>query len=153
MPTQRSQPPDTSTPAHPETEAEELMLRFAELGTLLRDAIRRSVRESGGDPDLITNSALRLLLRLDLDGAMRPGEIQTLTGLSSGGVTKLLDRLECGDLIERRRDISGDGRGVGVHITGHGHDLVEASAHALESWLPDVQRVVKDFTTRIDASF
>lgn len=127
-------------------EGERLLLQFAELGVLLREALLKAVEASGGDPELVSNISLRLLLRLELNGTMRPSEIQELTGLSSGGVTKMLDRLEAGGLIERRYDVPEDGRGVTVYITAEGHRLVRSSGMSLEAWVPDVQRVVKDIS-------
>lgn len=129
-----------------ENGGERLLLQFAELGVLLREALLTSVEASGGDPDLVSNVSLRLLIRLVLTGPMRPGEIQELTGLSSGGVTKMLDRLEAGNLIERRQDVPKDGRAVTVYITAHGRRLVSNSGASLESWIPDVRRVMKEIS-------
>lgn len=53
----------------------------------------------------------------------RPSELIEATGLSSGGVSQLLDRLEDGDLIRRRGNLSPDRRAVQIELTarGRGH--------------------------------
>ena len=136
---------DTDTVGRFQSERPEyLLLQFAELSALLRDAVLDTLNESGTDSELISNASLRLLLRLDLEGPMRPRAIQDLTGLSSGGVTKLVDRLARADLVGRRHDVPDDARGIGVHITDEGRRLVATISAGLESWIPEVHRVVKD---------
>ena len=126
-----------------------LLAQYAETTALLRSALMAALGESGTDTEQVDNTSLRLLVRLDLTGPMRPRAIQDLTGLSSGGVTKLIDRLESARLVERRHDISHDARGIGVHITGEGRRLVSTIASGLEALVPEIQRVVKDFTKAI----
>lgn len=54
-------------------------------------------------------------LRLLEKGPATPGEVACYTGLTSGSVTALLDRLETGGLVERRRSVS-DRRSVEIAI-------------------------------------
>jgi DNA-binding MarR family transcriptional regulator len=49
--------------------------------------------------DLVSDGPVTVLCALDLDGPTRPGQLQGLTGLSSGGVSKLLDRLSEAKLV------------------------------------------------------
>lgn len=49
-------------------------------------------------------SDAQVLSLVTLNGAMTPGQIARLTGLSTGSVTALLDRLERGTYIRRMRD-------------------------------------------------
>lgn len=49
-------------------------------------------------------SDAQVLSLLTVNGPMTPGEIAKLTGLTTGSVTSLLDRLEIGAYINRERD-------------------------------------------------
>lgn len=87
---------------------------------------------AAGDADLIGNLPLLALCDLDLAGQRRPTEIQELTGLSSGGVTKLLDRLEKRGLVERSfGSLAEDRRAVVVGITAEGRRIAGLMAAAL----------------------
>ena len=57
--------------------------------------------EVAPDPELLNNISVIVLCSLDVDGPRRPGELQELTGLSSGGVSKLLDRMEHAGVVKR----------------------------------------------------
>jgi DNA-binding MarR family transcriptional regulator len=57
---------------------------------------------------------------------LNPTQLMATTMLSSGGMTKRLDRLEDAGLVERRPDPS-DRRGTLVGLTKKGQDLVEAA--------------------------
>jgi DNA-binding MarR family transcriptional regulator len=46
----------------------------------------------------------QFLTLLNLHGPLTPGELSKLTGMTTGTVTGVLDRLEKADLVERRRD-------------------------------------------------
>lgn len=54
----------------------------------------------------ITPSELETLDLFNLYGAMTPGKLAELTGLSTGGVTRLIDRLERGGFVRREPDAS-----------------------------------------------
>ena len=84
----------------------------------------RAMLEVSPDPELVTNASLVVLCSLDLDGPRRPGVLQELTGLSSGGVSKLLDRMEGAGVVKRAYGgVPGDNRGVLVSITRRGRAL------------------------------
>src|SRR4051812_4385888 len=80
--------------------------------------VSRAMLEVSPDPELVTNASMIVLCSLDLDGPRRPGLLQDLTGLSSGGVSKLLDRMEGAGVVKRAYGgVPGDNRGVLVSIT------------------------------------
>jgi DNA-binding MarR family transcriptional regulator len=63
---------------------------------------------------------------------MRPTAIQEMTGLSSGGVTKLVERLEQKGLVTRKTGaIDGDRRGVLVELTRRGRNTVRSVSDAM----------------------
>jgi DNA-binding MarR family transcriptional regulator len=57
---------------------------------------------------------------------LNPTQLMSTTMLSSGGMTKRLDRLEHAGLVERRPD-PGDRRGTLVGLTKKGRDAVDAA--------------------------
>lgn len=127
------------------TSSERLLLKFADLGILLHDVLDQAVVDLSGSRDLVGNGVIDVLLRLDLYGSMRPSEIGSITGLSSGGVTKLLDRLEAEALVVRRYgEVPGDARGVEVGITQTGARMARAMADAFAARLDAVEVFVKD---------
>ncbi len=64
----------------------------------------------------VNRTAMRCMDVLDLAGQLTPGEIAAQTGLTSGAVTAMLDRLERAGLVQRRPDRS-DRRRVIVQLT------------------------------------
>ena len=83
----------------------------------------------------------------DAEGPLRPSTIQDATSLSSGGVTKLVERLEQRGLVQRKTGaVDGDRRGVLVELTRRGRNAVrsmaDAMADALREAQPDVDELV-----------
>ena len=75
------------------------------------------------DPDDPTPSKTAVVLaRAAQPGHTRPRELIESTGLSSGGVSQLLDRLEQADLVRRRTNLPPDRRVVTVELTTRGDD-------------------------------
>jgi DNA-binding MarR family transcriptional regulator len=70
----------------------------------------------------VNRTAMRCLEVLDRLGRLTAGEIATHTGLTSGAVTAMLDRLERVDLVQRLPDPS-DRRRVLVQLTGKARRL------------------------------
>lgn len=83
-----------------------------------RDALDQAVADRLG----VNLNDLRCLDVLEQQGISTPGEIATALGLSSGAVTTLLDRLESGGYVQRRRDAD-DRRRVFVEPTAHARRL------------------------------
>jgi DNA-binding MarR family transcriptional regulator len=70
---------------------------------------------------------LGALLSIDIFGPQRPGSIGELTGMSSGGTTKLVTRLEEAGLVTRSSgEVPGDRRAVIVSITDEGRTALRA---------------------------
>ena len=79
------------------------------------DAVDEAISRSLG----VHRSDLRCLHHLE-SGALTAREIGLRTGLTSGSVTALIDRLERAGFVERDRSLS-DRRSVAVRLTGHRH--------------------------------
>jgi hypothetical protein len=81
------------------SQAERRVLQLASLGT----AVPAAIVSATGHPDLVAKAPMQVMWLLDLDGPARPSAIVDVVGLTSGGTTKLLDRLESAGMIERLR--------------------------------------------------
>ena len=80
-------------------------------------------------------------LHLLQKGPATPAQVAGYTGLTSGSVTALIDRLETGGLVERRRSVS-DRRSVEVAIPQA--RVAEIGAHRSE-----IEQAIRDhFSTR-----
>lgn len=81
-----------------------------ELTAEIRSAVLRLVaeiclREHGASQRLgLGATDVRFLTLLDLYGPLTPGRLATLTGLTTGSVTGVIDRLENAGLVGRHRD-------------------------------------------------
>ncbi len=69
---------------------------------------------------------LAALRRAGKPYALNPTQLMDATMLSSGGMTKRLDRLEAAGLVERRPDAS-DRRGTLVRLTARGLKAIDAA--------------------------
>lgn len=81
---------------------------------------------------------------LDLIGPSPAGQLADLTGLTTGAITRILDRLEKAELIRRERDKS-DGRKVIVRLAGGKGDI-----NKIRSILDSVGEVWDEVASRYD---
>jgi len=111
----------------------EMLRAVAEYGAAITSALAERV----DDRDLVTNTVILLMFDLYDGTPRRPTEIGLKTGLSSGGVTKFLDRLEAAGLLARSEGHpEGDRRGVSVVITPAGRKFAETVAEEVENQKP-----------------
>lgn len=102
-------------------------------------------------------SDAQVLSLLTVNGPMTPGRIASLTGLSTGSVTALLDRLERGSYVRRERDLR-DRRKVVVvpaeegqrrleqHYTGYGEHMRDVLAQLSPGQLQTVAEFLEAMT-------
>lgn len=94
----------------------------------------------------------QFLTLLDVHGPLSPGRLAELSGLSTGTVTGVIDRLERGGLVHRVRDAADRrkvlvspspeaGATLGPHYREHGEHL----ARVLETRSPEELRVLATF--------
>ena len=99
----------------------------------------------------LDRTSLVVLCSLDLDGPHRPIELQDRTGLSSGGISKLVERLEAALLVKRAYDaIPGDHRGVLVSITGRGRTMISRFSVVVASKLAQAPVLTDTVATVLD---
>jgi len=118
-----------------------LVLRMAEFGHVIGE----SVTETLGSVEVTDNASLLVLVQLELNGPLRPSTISGSTGLTSGGVTKVLTRLENQGLIRRRLGaFPEDGRAVEVSITSRGSAVTRAFGTEVGRRLPQASELVEE---------
>lgn len=105
-----------------------MMLTMGRIGHELTEAIEGVVgAEYTGNAPVVT------LFVLDLEGPKRPTDLQAVTGLTSGGVSKLLDRLEAAGQVTREWGaIAEDRRAAVVRLTPKGRRTARSMAEALD---------------------
>ena len=119
----------------------ELLLKLAEFDQVVSAAMAEATQDEG----LVSNTYVVVLCRLELHGHQRPSDIMETTGLTSGGVTKLIDRLETRRLVERLDDpVPGDGRGVMVALTDNGRERLRSMVKVLSERLGETEALVEE---------
>jgi MarR family transcriptional regulator, 2-MHQ and catechol-resistance regulon repressor len=125
-------------------ESEELITSYGvalEAITALGRAFDRSLREAAELP----TTWFEALLRLHRHGTAMPvGQLGDQLSFTSGGATRLVDRLELEGLVARQACPS-DRRVQWVALTGEGEAALE---HALAVHLADLKDLFGDVTTR-----
>jgi DNA-binding MarR family transcriptional regulator len=93
------------------------------------------------DHDLAHGLPVLAVLAIAEHGELRPAQIGTLTGLTSGGVTGLIERLESAGVIERSLGmVPGDRRGVLVTLTAKGETVARQMVEAMLTPSADTDR-------------
>ncbi len=118
--------------------------RLHRLSQHLHDQLRPVFAEAGlSDGDFDVLAALR---RSGAPYELSPGQLGATTMVTSGAVTKRVDRLEAAGLVRRTVD-PGDGRSRRVRLTDEGVSLIDrlfaqhmANEHRLVSGLSDLER-------------
>ena len=110
--------------------------RISRIATLVQRELDRVFAEyglSGGDFDVLAT-----LRRHGAPYRLTPGELTRTTMVTTGGMTKRLDRLEAAGLIRREPDPT-DRRGKLIALTDEGRDLVD---RAVEGHLENERRLL-----------
>jgi DNA-binding MarR family transcriptional regulator len=90
---------------------------------------------------MISNSAMMAAAILWLNGSMRPSEIARALSVTTGGATKIVNRLERDGIVRKQRE-GRDGRAVLV-------DLTDDGAAMLEGILGDLDGILREFLARL----
>lgn len=104
----------------------ELFTKLARTGLLL-EALQRECLEPHGLA-FVEYSVLRIL-QAEPQRRLSPKQLSERIVLTTGAITKLVDRLESAGLVERRRDEK-DGRGVQVQLTAAGNRVGQAASRS-----------------------
>lgn len=135
--------PPAGPPSHRESRVQ---LALARVGVLLNEAISSAPGElEPGD----ANAALCLCV-LDQHGPSRPRLFADLLTLTTGGVSKLLDRLESAHLIQRRYGaLPGDRRAVVVALTGRGRRQLATVLSGVDTHLDELCSAMVGLATEL----
>jgi DNA-binding MarR family transcriptional regulator len=117
---------------------------LATLGRLFRTAhlADRALRQPGLEPGWF--DLLAALRRAGPPYELNPSALVETTMLTSGGITKRLDRLEVAGLVERRPDPD-DRRGTLVRLTRNGKHAID---RAVETHVENEARLLSALTAR-----
>lgn len=119
----------------------ELLLRLSQFGEIVSDALRKTA----GGIDVTDNVSIHTMCLLEVSGPLRPNDLVELTGLTSGGVTKVVTRLETVGLVTRTRcTVPEDRRAVEVALTDKGHGIMHSFARELGLRISDASVLVKE---------
>lgn len=117
------------------------------LGHLVTDAI-----SAEGLDILNTNNTLVTALHLRRHGSVRPGDLQGLLGMTSGGVSRMLDRLAHEGLVRRtNKKVGDDGRAAPVELTAAGRRACAALDQALANAREDCRPLAKEALIHLEA--
>ena len=124
----------------------DVLIILGRLGQSIGDALA-----AAADTDLVANTEVLVICSLSLRGPLRPTDIMTLTGLSSGGVTKLIDRLEAGGLVVRALGTyADDRRATRLVLTPHGSQVARDFARALLYEIDAIRRGFAELLAAIE---
>jgi len=121
----------------PEPEGDVEGLRLLVVLARLGSAVTSAMTGTGVAPRLVSNRAAITLCLLELDGPSRATDLADRLGMTRGGTTKLLDRLERAELVTSDR-ASHDRRWRRVAITDHGRGIITTGARHLIDSLAEV---------------
>jgi DNA-binding MarR family transcriptional regulator len=132
----------------------ELVIHLATLARSLADLGREidmAVNSSLDGEFVYDNVSLIVVCKLEVDGPMRPSEIVGVTGLSSGGATKTITRLENAGMVERIHGaFPADRRGVSVQLTARGHEFAHIYATQLGTRLATLPELASKVTRLLE---
>jgi DNA-binding MarR family transcriptional regulator len=105
-------------------QTERLINQLCRQALVLEDRLAEGL-DVDGRPVGVDTPGIGLLVGLDTFGSLRPGAVAGMLGLSSGGTTKLVQRLEAVGLVTRSfGSLPEDRRAVVIEITEHGRRVV-----------------------------
>lgn len=137
---------DARLPDH--ERAEEMLIIFGRLGRAVHDAIAARVETA-----LVGNADVFVICSLHLRGPLRPSDIVDGIGMTSGGVTKLIDRLEQRGYIRREFGaVASDRRATRLVLTEDGVRLARDYADAILSEMDTVADAIESLRALSDIS-
>lgn len=142
-----AQPPTGSAPVTA-ADPSRVALALASLGVRLVEALRLP-GDMGKTVDPTASVALAALSRTD---DCRPSYLGDVLGITSGGVTRLVDRLEAAGLVERSyAPLADDRRSVVVSLTARGHEYLDTVLANVTGYLDTFYAVVLAFPPVLDS--
>lgn len=132
---------------HSTQDTARLLMLLAEFGSTVTRAMAAVVPEA----ELVGNAPLLVMCHIELHGPQRPNDLAAATGMTSGGLSKLLDRMEDLGVVRRERgSIQDDKRAVVVGLTEHGHELMRVVTDELAARLPQTKAIVREIVQLLE---
>jgi DNA-binding MarR family transcriptional regulator len=124
-----------------------LLMATVQLG----EAMAGSIVARSGDPSLAFNAPIAVITELALRGPRRPSQLASFTGLTSGGVTKLLDRMEDAGVVTRATGmVKRDQRAVVVALTEKGEAFARAIGDGVLDQITLLRSLAAELSTLVD---
>jgi DNA-binding MarR family transcriptional regulator len=124
-----------------------LLMATVQLG----EAMAGSIVARSGDPSMAFNAPIAVATELALRGPRRPSQLATFTGLTSGGVTKLIDRMEEAGVVQRATGlVKRDRRAVVVLLTDRGEAFAQAIAEGVLDHVALIRYLSAEMTSIVD---
>jgi DNA-binding MarR family transcriptional regulator len=109
-----------------------------------------ALRQSPEVPRPVELAAAIALATIRLEGPCRPRRIAETVGLTSGGTTKLLDRMaEQGLIVRSDAPVDGDHRAVSVDATAAGDGFLDAVLDAWDRRIERIHDVIRPLAIRL----
>jgi DNA-binding MarR family transcriptional regulator len=132
---------DVATSA--ERRGQEVLVLLGRFGQSISAALAQQL----GALDLTGNAPVLVVCELALRGPLRPTQLQEVAGLTSGGMTKQLDRLEELGLIERSYGkLKGDRRACTVTLTPRGRRAAATMSEAIRGETESIRALLAELT-------
>ena len=125
----------------PQETTARLMLAMVEVALEMTEIAAEVLEE----PTLSRNAPIAVLFKLWLEGDARPRDLADAIGQTSGGVSKVIDRLDEAGLVERSGDELADGRAVLIRLTDTGSAVTD---RLLDGFAP----LLREMTHRLGAA-
>lgn len=126
-------------------------MRVLQLMAEFGHSVSRAMAAVAPAPELVSNTPLVVLSQLSMHGSQRPHELAELTSMTTGGLSKLLDRMERRGVVRRVRGaVPGDRRAVVVELTPTGRDMMRVVTKELAVRLPEARGLLVEILRSID---
>lgn len=128
-------------------DAARLLMLLTEFGHV----VTRGMTSITPAPELVDNAPLFVLSCIEVEGPQRPRELAAAMGMTTGGLSKLLDRMEeLGVVIRQRGLVDGDRRAVIVSNTELGSETLQRVTKQIEDRLPETRHLVQEITALLE---
>jgi DNA-binding MarR family transcriptional regulator len=125
------------------TEARQELIARAGLAARLQQNDYDRFEDAAAEYFGVNRTAMRCMEVLDRAGQLTAGEIARQTGLTSGAVTAMVDRLERAGYVRRLRD-TGDRRRVLVELTDRARQVTQEIYGPLATAMTEFERYSDD---------
>jgi DNA-binding MarR family transcriptional regulator len=104
------------------------------------------------DREHVNNTDIAVVCQLAVTRPRRPRDLMLASGLSSGGMTRLLDRLEQAGIVARAvREVPADRRAIVISLTPEGRRMATDMGLAVEDARDRMRTIIADISALLDA--